>query len=618
MYRQLRLFLALIVIPLCVSLMFPQSVCHYKITLNSEQMVYFSTLAKIMQSESASEGVVAAQDLEVRLQLSGMLTIFVVQDAPSQRLLAYRVDPTALTVTTNDVTASKADTQALRAELQKATLYAETDSQGKIQKIWLHQTGEFSEGILRNLVALMQVTLPQKEATQWEVVEESPEGVYLAQYELRKRESAVWRLHKQRTRYTEVQPNLFPFTYELRPQGYLQLDYDAGQRVVRGVRGKVQLVSIARNQIIGKATVTLNVQQTRVAPLTDAERKQLLLYHRQIAQEAQSLRVTASDAGADEVQLAKLELGKETYTSLKQRWNRLTDQADFSEITELSRKWRALLILNPQVAAKTEQELRMLSFNTAKAQVLISALMQSQRPEAQQALCRLADHFLKRKDQEAYNYYVACLALLDRPQPPVLQWLTGKARSVSPNEAYPALLALGTVGRTLYRVNQPQFRDLAYKTILDRLNKAQDDNEIEICLLALGNLGHPESLPILETFLSHESEILRAIATSSLRFIETPSAERLLMRMLRDSSREVRLQAIEAFSHRRISEASLPELAQYLRKEPQKDLRRALIDALWLHRNQVHGIRPIIAQVATGDPDEEIRLYAQGLLQQKE
>lgn len=60
------------------------------------------------------------------------------------------------------------------------------------------------------------------------------------------------------------------------------------------------------------------------------------------------------------------------------------------------------------------------------------------------------------------------------------------------------------------------------------------------------------------------------MATSSLRFIETPAAERLLVRMLRDASREVRLQAIEAFNHRRISQALLPELAQYLREESQK------------------------------------------------
>ena len=90
------------------------------------------------------------------------------------------------------------------------------------------------------------------------------------------------------------------------------------------------------------------------------------------------------------------------------------------------------------------------------------------------------------------------------------------------------------------------------------------------------------------------------------------------MRMLRDPSREVRLQAIEAFHHRRISQALLTELAQYLREEPLKELRRALLDALWLHRDRLSGVRPIIAQAATGDPDEEIRLYAQGLLQQKE
>jgi hypothetical protein len=98
--------------------------------------------------------------------------------------------------------------------------------------------------------------------------------------------------------------------------------------------------------------------------------------------------------------IAKLELGNETYASLKkQQWNQLSDQA------ELHRGNGS----QPQVAGAPDSEpsachcqhrrqdlLKMLAFNTAKAQVLISALMQSQRPEAQQALCRLADHFLKR------------------------------------------------------------------------------------------------------------------------------------------------------------------------------------------------------------------------------
>jgi hypothetical protein len=619
MPQQFRSLFILVVLCGFVSLAFAQSVFDYQIALTSEQAVYFSTLSKIMQAESESQGAVAAQDLEVRLQLSGTLTIFVVRDTPNARLLAFRVAPTSLTLIINGVTASKSDTQAIRSELQQAILYAETDSQGKIQKIWLHQAQEFSQGVLRNLAALMQVTLPQKEAPQWEVAEESPEGIYSARYELRVQKAAIWRLQKQRIRYTEVQPNLFPFPYEIRPQGGLQIDYEANQRAVRNMQGKVQLVSVARSEIIGKASITFDARRTRITRLTDTERKQLLQRHRQIAQQVQSLRITTAEMGENaDAQIAMAELGNETYTSLKQRWSQLTDQASFSEIADLSRKWRALLILNPQIVARTEQALRALAFNSARAQVLISALMQSGRVESQQALCRLADHFLKRGDYEAYNYYVACLALLEPPHPHVHQWVTAKARSASPETAYPALLALGTVGRTIPQAHQPRTRDSAYKTILDRLNKAQDDKEIEVCLLALGNLGHPESLPVLETFLSHESEILRAIATSSLRFIETPAAERLLMRMLRDSSREVRLQAIEAFNHRRISQAILTELEQYLREEPQKDLRRALIDALWLQRNKVNGIRPIIAQAATGDPDEEIRLYAQGLLQQKE
>lgn len=592
---------------------------YYKVMLNSEQWIYFSTLAKIVQAETAGEGVISSQDLNVRLQLSGTLTISVVKETPNSRLLAYRVVPTVLTLTMNGATASKPETQALEEELQKATLYAEVDTHGKIQKIWLHQAKEFSQGVLRTIAALMQTTLPPKDALYWEIAEESPEGVYLALYTVRERKAGVWRLQKQRTHYTEVQPGLFPFPYEIRPQGDLQIDYDSNHRLVRKMQGRVQLASTARGQTIGRVKIECEVQQTQIKRLGENEQKQLLTQYHSIEHEAQPLRITEANAGKpDEAHIAKLELGNETYASLKKRWGQLSDQASFTEVTDLSRKWRALLILNPQLIASTEQELKMLAFNTAKAQVLISALMQSQRPEAQQALCRLADHFLKRANHDAYNHYVACLALLESPHPSVLQWLTAKARSASSEVAYPALLALGAVGRTTSQARQMQARDSAYKTILDRLNKAQSDQEMEVCLLALGNLGHPDSLSVLETFLSHENERLRAVATSSLRFIEMPAAERLLVRMLRDSSREVRLQAIEAFNHRRISQAILTELEQYLREEPQKDLRRALIDALWLQRNKVNGIRPIIAQAATGDPDEEIRLYAQGLLQQKE
>gem|GEM_PF-5986006 len=154
------------------------------------------------------------------------------------------------------------------------------------------------------------------------------------------------------------------------------------------------------------------------------------------------------------MQIARTELGNETYASLKQRWSQLTDESSFTEITEIRRKWRALLVVNPQLATQIEHALQTLAFNTAKAQALISALMHSQQPESQQALCRLADHFLKRADDEAFNYYVACLALLESPHPPVLRWLVAKARSASPDIAYPALLALGAVPTSPKRATQ--------------------------------------------------------------------------------------------------------------------------------------------------------------------
>jgi len=619
MCKWFRVLLALLAAHLVAFGAWAHSVFHYRITLTSKQKISFNTLAKVMQAEAQSEGTAAAQDLEVELRLSGALTVYVLKEAPNARLFAYRVPPTSLTLTTNGATASESEMRALRGELQQATLYAEVDAQGVIRKVWLHQAREVSQGVLRTIAALMQVALPQKEAASWEATEEAPEGVYLARYTLREQKASIWRVQKQRVRYLETQPTFFATAYEIRPQGSLQMDYDSAQRALRRITGELHLASLVKDQTIGKASVAFEAQRIRVAQLPDAERKRLLQNHRQIAQQAQSLRVTNAEVGENAaVQIARAELGNETYASLKQRWSQLTDESSFTEITEISRKWRALLVVNPQLATQTEHVLQTLAFNTAKAQALIRALMHSQQPESQQALCRLADHFLKRADDEAFNYYVGCLALLESPHPPVLQWLVAKAQSAPPDTAYPALLALGAVGRTTLPTHQPQARDTAYKTILDRLNNAQSDQEIEVCLLALGNLGHPDSLPVLEPFLSHEDAQLRAVAASSLRFIETPAAEQSLMRMLRDSSREVRLQAIEAFNHRRISQALLTELAQYLREESQKDLRRALIDALWLHRDRVSGVRPLIAQAATGDPDEEIRLYAQGLLQQKE
>lgn len=619
MCRRLRVLLALGAALLSVWVAWAQSVFHYRIALTSEQKISFSTLAKVIQAAAQSEGAAAAQNLEVELRLSGALTVYVLREAPNERLLAYTLAPTTLTLTTNGACASESELRALRSELQQATLYAEVDAQGIVRKVWLHQAGEVSQGVLRTIAALMQVALPHKEAASWEATEESPEGVYLARYTLSERTASVWRMQKQRVRYTETQPTFFEAAYEIRPQGSLQMDYDSAQRAVRRLTGELHLASLVKDQTIGTARLAFEAQRTRATQLTNAERKRLLQNHHSIAQHAQSLRIANTEAGENAAaQIARTELGNETYASLKQRWSQLTDESSFTEITEISRKWRALLVVNPQLATQTEHALQTLAFNTAKAQALISALMHSQQPESQQALCRLADHCLKRADDEAFNYYVACLALLESPHPPVLRWLVAKARSASSDIAYPALLALGAVGRTTPPTHQPQARDTAYKTILDRLNKAPNDQEIEVCLQALGNLGHPDTPQVLEPFLSHEDTRWRAIAASSLRFIETPSAEQSLLRMLRDPSREVRLQAIEAFHHRRISNSLLTELGQYLREEPQKELRRALLDALWLHRSRVSGVRPIIAQAATGDPDEEIRLYAQGLLQQKE
>lgn len=591
------------------------SIYQYRIELKSLQVFYFRNLAKLMQSESQSEGAVASSDLKVELTLSGVLSVFILQESASTRLIAIQVVPRSLILRLNGELPPASDQAALRRELEETIVYAQLTVQGKVQAIWLYRGGPFSHGIARTMVALLQVVQPESPQEMWEVSEEAPEGAFLVRYRVERRTASVWEIQKQRLHAMEVAADTFPVAYNLHPQGDLRIAYDPMKQLIRRVEGTIRLLCIARSQTLAESTTSVLMHQTDTIPLAERRRTQLLVHYRSILTEKQPLRGTPL-GGLDERQQARQILGQETYASLKKALAQLPDNAEMSQLTALSQKWRALIILDESVIDKVVQQLRSLSFKTARAQVLIVALSQSNRTAAQQALCRLADFFLQRRDYDSYHYYVACLGLLEFPSESVLHWLIKRAQSPSLTVARPALLALGAVGRSLQRVQKQNAANAALKTILKQLQKAQSEKEIEVALCALGNLGHPDALPVLEPFLHHPDATLRAAATFSLRYIEQAKGERLLLQMLQDPAHEVRLEAITALGYRRLSDALLPELTAYLQREPQKVLRRTLIEVLWQQRNHLQGLRTLLAQIATHDPDEEVRLYAQALLQQ--
>jgi HEAT repeat protein len=135
--------------------------------------------------------------------------------------------------------------------------------------------------------------------------------------------------------------------------------------------------------------------------------------------------------------------------------------------------------------------------------------------------------------------------------------------------------------------------------------------------VALGNAGDPQSLPLLSTLSDSDDLRLRTRAVEALRFIDDPSIDPLLEKLLTQTAQPpVQLAALRALRFRDIGPLSL-KLAELAQKDPTVAVRKTAIELLGSHSSELPALRSVLLDISTADADATNRAIALGYLTQR-
>ena len=277
--------------------------------------------------------------------------------------------------------------------------------------------------------------------------------------------------------------------------------------------------------------------------------------------------------------LEQNELGKHDFESIAA----LLEAAGPNDLTSVYLKFKALLTLEPAEASKVRDLLLEENVLTSKFHLLTSVLSQVGSVEAQNAL---QDALTSHPDRDAR---IAIIGELGVTAEPTLQTESVirqfREASNDSDEIQVCSLALGNIAKSV-KDSSPDRYAVIEQNSLSRLDDCSDFGSCVNALHVLGNVGSTEVLTDAQRFLKDPNETVRSVAVSSLRFVESPQVEPLLLSLtLTDPVGSVRSAAAYEMKFREISDQTVTRLLRQMEVEPSEAVRLKIIGSI---ASQVH------------------------------
>lgn len=244
-----------------------------------------------------------------------------------------------------------------------------------------------------------------------------------------------------------------------------------------------------------------------------------------------------------------------------------------------------------------------------QAGLLIGALGEAGTPVAQRALGELLAAPALHDEQRAIA--AASLGLVQTPTTETLRALA-EATQGAGDVATTATLAQGNASLRL-RETDPAAASAQVDALLARYRRASDDAERALVLRALGNTGDPRIVEVIVLGLASSTLDVRISATEALRLVPGAAADKLLLALFGDAESTVRGAAVFATVERDLAPFT-QVLARTARHDPVTLVRRAIVDLAAARLGDSPALRAMIEQVASSDPDAEVREAARKLL----
>lgn len=465
------------------------------------------------------------------------------------------------------------------------------------------------QGIVKWIVAAMQMVEPAEDASTWSAVETDTTGRYQATYEA----LAGWgRVEKRKVRYlealrgaqhvgqdarrTEVESSLTVFELD-RSGRLMSLSADEATRIASdGPLPAMRATTRLRLRLVGSKN------NASLLEAWSAEYK---------SAEAAPLDAPAT-AGARRADIDRAKVAGLTLGQILARWKG-SQGTDRDAKTERARLYVALAALLRQDGAALREVVTRIRGGDALADLFIDALGDAGTAEAQAALVDLFEHGgLEPKQERAL---LIAMSLLDSPTEETISAL--QAWLEDPKHGRQASYALGASVHQL-EGSDPERAQVALKALLDRLGQARSSATIMRMLEALGNAGSEAALPAIEPYLARDDASVRGAAVRALRRMPAgPSDTLLAQAMTRDSSAAVRGVAARVAEQRQRTAPLVAAVDAAARLEPETSVRFTSVRVLvrWMGSNP--DLVGTARWVANNDPNQQIRDFASKALERR-
>jgi hypothetical protein len=492
--------------------------------------------------------------------------------------------------------------------------FFETDGEGMVTSLSFEpKAGSDARGTIKSLVAKSQIVEHRRGAspTSWVALEEDPTGEYEADYT---READPLHLRKERTRYLRV-------ATEGGLRGVAELGTVAlkdDTRITLTKDGELEeIASTTETELrFGQGMPVVHSTTTLAAHLTETHRETGSLAAMNAEWKRQRTVDMASAPGQDdpdgkeaaERKADERVVKKATLTDLERALANVPRGATRergAQVGRLTSDFR----LHPEDAQKIVSYVQTAS--VADGQSITAALGGAGTPESLKALVDIANTPATAMDVRVNA--IGALAINAVPSTESVQALKQMTANPNPDISSASTLALGAAAAAVRATDPGTYQD-AVGMLLANLAAAQTPQEMVLGLRALGNSRDPRVLQAAEQAMSGQPTEVRVAAVAAVRFVPGAETDDFVSTTMRnDPDEPVRIQAITTVEGYRAVGDFLLALGSVLRGDADALVRHAALHALNLVKATPDALA-LIAAAARNDPSQDVRQYAQAIL----
>lgn len=464
---------------------------------------------------------------------------------------------------------------AVAAELAKPMFYT-LDARGSVDEVRFEpDASRAAIDLFRSVLALGQVTFPDKPKARWVPTESDATGKYLAEY---RQLAGAGRVSKQKQRYIEVLTSSAAIGAELAvdviaSSGELTLDASGvleGARIRDAVR--------TRTQLLPELTSTTSLTLSRKSKTRDLAAARALR-ERAARLDALALHETPptrdSESAIDRAKVNGRKLGDfvKEFAALPSLEGATLEQRDRSRrlFVELAAVFRL-------DEAAVDQAMATILSGSEVGPVLWDALASAGTPKAQAALRELIEN--PRFDADDRRTQMIGLSFVDTPTKETVEFLFAKVDDAEQGQQ--ARFGIGTALNHLRGKDDGRVES-GVAALGRQLAAATSHDDVSDYLRALGNAGVLQGKPIVTPYLQDENATVRAAAANALRYMPGDEVVTTLRTLIeQDDSGLVRANAVRAAGDRppdralldAVYQASIGDHDKIVREQAEDTLRR--------------------------------------------